>query len=101
MDYEGNKAFRFTSALMVELGTDVLRECPTGYVLRNAPYIYRAIAAASHVENGAVDPYTLSHWAREAIGVVGSERARLREIENENRELNRDRVAGRRTLKAV
>lgn len=101
MDFEGNKAFILTSPMMHEAGEATIRECPTGRVLRETPYIYRAIAAAGYVENGAVNPYTLSHWCREAMQVVSSERSRLREIENENRKLDNDRAYGRRALKAV
>ena len=101
MDYEGNKAFILTSPMMHEAGEATIRECPTGRVLRESPHIYRAIHTAGHVENGSVNPFTLSHWAREAMMVVSSERARLREIEQQNRQLERDRVQGRRALKAV
>ncbi len=101
MYYDGHKAFPLTSPMLHERGDNILRECPTGYVLREAPWVYRAIAASGHVENGAVDPYKLSSWAREAMTVVGSERTRLRAIEDENRSLDRDRVQGRRVLKAV
>ena len=100
MNIDGNKAFTLTSPMMHEAGESILRECPTGYVLRNAPHVYRATTVAAHVENGAVNPYTLSHWARETMMVVSSEKARLRAIEDENRQLARDSVQGRRSLKA-
>lgn len=100
MDYEGQQAFTLTSPLMHDVGEHIIRECPTGRVLRESPSVYRAISIAVHVENGSTDPMHLSHWSREAIGVVGSERARLRALEDENRKLDRDRGHGRRVLRA-
>lgn len=86
--------------MLHEAGESIIRECPTGYVLREAPQVYKAIAATAYVENGAVNPYTLSHWAQEAMSVVGSEKSRLRAIEDENRKLDRDKAYGRHALKA-
>ena len=101
MNYDGQQAFTLTSPMMHDAGEHIIRECPTGRVLRESPSAYRAISVSVHVENGSVNPMTLSHWARESIGVVGSERARLRSLEDENRKLDADRAHGRRVLKVA
>jgi len=72
--------FRSTSPMLDNTPEAMLRECPVGRVIRSGPHVYDALGAASHVENGAVDPYSLSAWAREAVTIVLSERARHREL---------------------
>jgi len=101
MSQEGKEAFRISSPLLNERGMSVVRECPTGMILRETPYVYRAIEAQGHIENGAISPYVLSHWGRETASIVSSERARLREIERENQETKRGSAVSMRTLKAV
>jgi hypothetical protein len=73
-------AFRFSSVQLLEKGKPlVMRECPVGMIIREAPYVYDAIRMQTHMENGALSPLDLSPWARSAASVVSSERARLRE----------------------
>lgn len=73
-----------------------LRECPVGLVLREAPYVYKAISFASHVENGATDPERAPSWVREMGGVVSSERARLRELKRDTERGSADAEYARR-----
>jgi len=68
----------------------MLQECPVSMVLRECPRAYEALAAAAHVENGGLNPMTLSAWAQEAIRVVGSERARHRDLKDRERRLTQD-----------
>lgn len=98
MDYKPRQAFRLTSPLLNESDDAVIRECPTGHVLRNAPHVYRAIAAQNYVESGAVNPFTLSPWAQAAMQVVGSERTRLMELERQRKQADRDRMHSRAAL---
>lgn len=82
--------FRTTSPLLSNTPAAMLRECPVSVVLRESPYVYDALSAASHVENGGVDPYRLSAWGREAIAVVSSERVRHRDMKDRERRLSQD-----------
>lgn len=84
--------FRSTSPLLAGTSAEILHECPVSLVLRGAPHVYEALGAASHIENGAIDPLTISAWGREAVRVVSSERARhveLRERERKSKEVGR------------
>jgi len=95
-------AFRSTSPRLydAEKGSEpgrftVLRECPIGVVLRESPHVYDALTAYSHVENGAVDPYSLSPWANQAFGVIGAERARMHDAQMRETQRKRDVSASR------
>ena len=58
--------------------------------------VYDAIRAHAYVSDGATDPYTLSGWAQQAIAVVSSEKARLRELDEADRRSKRDSQIGMR-----
>ena len=82
----GERVFRSTSpSLLCDGKPGELRECPVGLVLREAPYVYKAISAASHVDNGSSDPTAAPTWLQSMMRVVGSERARHRELKDKNR----------------
>lgn len=96
---EGHEAFRISSPALQDDDACVLTECPTGYVLRNAPYVYDVINVHNYVENGALNPLELSWWARKALSVIGSEKARLREMDQERRRTQSDSKASLRVLR--
>lgn len=75
-------AFRFTSPALKEEDR-LLRECPTGLVMRKTPYIYHAINAHNYAESGALNPLDSPPWAQQAFMVIGSEKGRLLRIKNE------------------
>ena len=82
----GEQVFRSTSPRLACGGRPgELRECPVGYVLREAPYVYKAITAATHIENGASDPTAVPTWLQGMVVAVSSERARHRELRDKNR----------------
>lgn len=108
-DVSGQQAFRFTSPLLYEReerekakqGTHtIINECPVSYVLRHEPHVYEAINAHAYVENGALNPLTTPPWLRQAIGVVGSERERLRRLGEKKKQSSSDSNYGARTLRA-
>lgn len=83
--------FRFSSPSLLEDGEPlVIKECPVGLVIREAPYVFQAIRIANYVENGAVNPLELSPWTQQAIAIVSSERARLREETKDGDQAVRD-----------
>jgi len=101
MNFEPHQAFQLSSPMLRERGDTVLRECPTGYVLRNAPYVYRAINAQNHAEAGALNPMDLSCWARDAMSVVASERARLMDAEREHKRQQADAAHANAVLRSA
>lgn len=101
MDYEPNQAFRFSSPFLGEIKEDIMKECPIGYILRTTPHIFSVISLSGHLENGSINLFDLSGWAREAVSVVFSEKGRMMEIERDQMEMNKDKVVGRRSLKAA
>lgn len=62
-----------------------LNECPVGAVLREAPYVYEAIAAQSYAEAGAFNPMEQSQWLQHAMAVTASEKARMNNTKDEMR----------------
>lgn len=100
---QGQQAFRFTSPMLhareerekVEPGTHtILCECPVGYVLRTTPWVYRAIGAHVHAENGALNPLESPGWLQQALSVIGSEKERLRRLNDSARQGKSDSAAG-------
>ena len=78
----GEAPFRSTSLRLLRQGKpDEIRECPVGLVLREAPYLYNAINATTHVENGASDPTKVPVWLQEIMKVASAERFRLHDLE--------------------
>lgn len=76
----------------------LLRECPVGLVLREGPHIYQVINAHAYAENGAINPLGSPHYLQQGLNVVGSEKARLRDIKDEERQLHGDRDTLKRAL---
>jgi hypothetical protein len=66
-------------------GRDIVRECPVGMVLRETPYVYDAVSAASYVESGALNPLEAPRWLQDAARIVGSERGRMFDIKQQQR----------------
>ena len=85
--------FRSTSTHLDEPDRSI-RECPVGMILRETPYVYEAIGAAAHVENGALNPLNESPWLQGAIRVVSSERERHRRLRDELSKSRADSRAG-------
>lgn len=91
-------AWRFTSPRLSKEDS-ILRECPVGAVLREAPYVYDAIAAEGYAEAGAFDPTTRPLYLQQAIAVIGSERGRLFEARRARERASSDAEYGARVLK--
>ena len=88
--------FRFSSPALNEApGDAILYECPTGYLLREAPHIFSAIEAASTLDNAGpaelrqCSPYLLHAWR-----AYRAENAGLRELREIRRMASTDSAAG-------
>ncbi len=89
----GSRAFRFTSpALRPE--DRVLRECPVGRVLREAPWSYDLLRAAAYAEQEGIGMLRQSRYLQQIVGIVASEKQRLREIEEKQERARRDATVG-------
>lgn len=59
----------------------MLYECPTGYLLREAPHVFDVIEATGSLENASPpDLRQCSTYLQHAGRIVRAERARLREL---------------------
>lgn len=96
---EGSMAFRFTSPDISE-DKAIVRECPVGMLIRECPYIYDVINACGLVESGCVDLLHAPLFLQSAYRVVSSERSRLRELKDKDRQTKRDSEYGRHALGA-
>ena len=91
--------FRSTSSLLLVDGKPgELRECPVGFVLRECPQVYDAIAAHSYADNGCFNPIDSPLWLQEMVRVAGSERARHSEAKETSDRGRRDADMGARAL---
>lgn len=97
---EGTSAlFRFTSPILHEFGdgSDTLRECPTGRVLREAPWVFDVVNACGD----GLSRLDLLRWPRRMqrlVAVASSEDYRLRRLEDQRRKSKRDAEYGRSLL---
>jgi hypothetical protein len=73
---EGKRVFRSSSPLLDQNGAGILRECPVGMIMREAPGLYELIGLESFVESGNLGPRDLSRPAQRVLGVASSERRR-------------------------
>ena len=67
-----------------------MRECPVGYVLREAPHIYNDMAFLSLGENlSPADLGGMSRYFCQMLRIYQNEMARIRKMERIQREANR------------
>ena len=90
--------WRFTSPMLSEKDR-VLYECPVGAVLREAPYLYDAIAYEGYAESGAFDPSTKPQFLQDAMRVIASERGRMWEISRQRERSKTDAAYGAKALR--
>jgi hypothetical protein len=79
----------------------ILRECPVGAILREAPQVYECIAAYSFVENGALDPRHESQWLQDGIRIVSAEKSRLQDVKDSQRKSKQDADYTRTVLNGI
>lgn len=80
---------------------NMLRECPVGLILRDAPYLYDVISIASAAENvGPTEYARLPRYMQRAMTVVSAERSRLRELRDKQRQAERDAKYGARVVRS-
>ena len=77
---EGQMGFRTSSPLLHEKGQFLLRECPIGLVLREAPYIYEMLNLGPYVDSGNMGPRDLPRTTQRVLAVSSNERERLRAL---------------------
>jgi hypothetical protein len=102
----GSNVFRFDSPILQpprgskEPGLSILYECPTGFVIREAPGIYGLIDAVARDENlSPADRERMSPVYLDAARLYRSEMARLREKREAKQRAQRDADYGARMLK--
>lgn len=91
----GKKAFRFTS-LRLAPDDQVLRECPVGRVLREAPYVYQSWQAAGYAESSL---HSQPRYLQQIAAIRGHETDRLREMEQAQSQGRRDAEHGANMLR--
>ncbi len=71
--------FVFSAPVLQAVESDrVLKECPTGFMMREAPWVFDAIdRAACYEQMGPTEFGRLSQFMQHAIRIYSSERARL------------------------
>lgn len=82
--------FRYTSPALIEVGEDVLTECPVGKILREAPHVYDLTDHLSHADKAS--PREMeghSRYFRHALRLYRAELSRLDDLRRA-----RDRAAG-------
>lgn len=95
---KGNQAFRFASPLL-DAKDRILRECPVGRVLREAPQTYQVLRAVSQGTEGGPSLLRESRYFQQVAGIVASERARLSELEHAQRQSGGDAAHAARVLR--
>lgn len=73
-----------------------ISECPVGMILRESPHVFDAIGAYGSGENVSPDVLRKPRWLQDAFRVIGSERARLFEMEQQDRKAQHDAKIGAR-----
>jgi len=103
----GTQAFRFDSPVLQppigskSPGLSILYECPTGYILREAAWLYGMIEAAARDENlSPADRERMSLAYHDAARLYRSEMSRLRERRESKARARRDAEYGARVLGA-
>jgi len=82
-NHGGDEVTKWTSPLL-QISCD-LHECPTGYLLREAPWVWDAIEAAGLAENATPTEWARQgRWYQHCVRLVVSERARLVAEKREN-----------------
>jgi hypothetical protein len=98
-DVEGESAFRFSSPLLNESGNEILRECPTGAVMRDAPWVYDVLGLYAYAEHGGFEIQRQPRWVQSALQVIGSEKERLRRLAESEKQGKGDAAYARRLVK--
>lgn len=75
-----------------------LYECPTGMLIRDAPWVFDAMRASSCAESAGFDVHRQSVWLQNAVGIVSSERERMRELKDTARKTKADAGYASRVL---
>ena len=93
--------WRFTAPILYEMddGSEMLRECPVGAVLREAPHVYDAIRASSYAESGGLEIMRQSRCLQDAVVLASSEKERLRELKRADEQSARDAKHGAAVLR--
>lgn len=82
------------------LGALIQEECPTGYVLREAPWAWDCISTVSFFENATPKDYAqTSRFMRGCIGVINSEQNRMREEAQDSKKTKWDAAYGAKVRK--
>jgi len=97
METDGQTVFRFTSPALKEKDR-VLSECPVSAVLREMPYAYKLVNAHAYSKQSGIKLLDMPKYIQDAFGVMSSEKARLDEMAEQDRQTKRDASYGKRAL---
>jgi hypothetical protein len=78
---------------------DIMRECPVGYLLREAPWAFDAVRAYCCAESAGFTLHQQSQWLQDAVNIVGSEKERHRELRQQNQQTRQDAEYASRVLR--
>lgn len=98
---ERSVVYRSSSPHLIAAGADKLFECPVGLLLREAPWVYDAIAASVYAESAGLSVLQHSAWLQAAIRLISSERARHTEGKKRRQQNRSDAEYGKRRLKGA
>lgn len=76
--------YRFTSPALQGKSKDhddsIMYECPVGYILREAPFVYDLLDAAVVTEHAGLDFLSSSRYLQHAVRLISSEKSRTSEL---------------------
>lgn len=98
------RVYRFTSPLLNEdedEADSMLRECPVGHVLREAPHVYDVLGLYRYAEHEGLRIQKQPRWLQTALRVVDSEKERLRKMSESDKQLKGDAAYAGRVAKGL
>lgn len=101
MESREKSIYRSSSLLLREMEEDKLYECPTGLIMREASYLWKALATVTEVENGSISLQDQSLWLQKVADVASSEKERHRRNEREPGKINQDSNYGLRVRRGL
>jgi hypothetical protein len=101
-DYEqtGNP-YVYSSPRLQDPEDRIMYECPTGYILREAPHVYDVLTACALVENASpVDLSMIPSYVLELAKVYGSEQARMMDNDHKQMQAKSDAAHGQAIVRS-
>lgn len=96
---DGSICFRTSSPMLHGTELDIMRECPVGYLLREAPWAFDAVRAYVFAESAGFTVHQQSQWLQDAINIVSSEKERHRQLRQQSNQTKSDASYASRVLR--